>query len=293
MGGLLSVQIRGPRGGCSQQFCCLPTILCNSHLRWQSWYKRPFTTSRLKVQGGTGFILWICSVNFTSTKQQGSDQIEECRLLVIHYSYFVISVNQYIYFGTSCIINQFKKNARNANACDVVEERLIYKRNARGSVGNLLWPILCWYMTYHLYCSSLTVLFMVTMTIPNQVTYFLNHLGPGNTEKQYKTDSHAYWIHLLHFTVLKDTDIKLIHQWQITLLIIHSAGFVVKLFFDLASVAKQDWKFSSVFVLSSVKNYISSAESYMLSASVMICLAIFTYTFTKNYLDEYVHLDKI
>ena len=93
---------------------------------------------------------------------------------------------------------------------------------------------------------------------------------------------------------MKETDAKLIHQWQITLLIIHSAGFVVKLFFDLASVAKQDWKFSSVFVLSSVKNYISSAESYMLSASVyMICLAIFTYTFTKNYLDEYVHLDKI
>ena len=44
---------------------------------------------------------------------------------------------------------------------------------------------------------------------------------------------------------------------------------MVKLFFDLASVAKQDWKFSSVFALSSVKNYISSAENIDIDVIVL------------------------
>ena len=78
-------------------------------------------------------------------------------------------------------MDKFKRSARIATAVEVVEDRLIYRRNVRGSLVNLLWPILCWYMTYHLYLSSLTVLFMVTMTIPSQITYFLNLLGPGKT----------------------------------------------------------------------------------------------------------------
>ena len=77
---------------------------------------------------------------------------------------------------------------------------------------------------------------------------------------------------MIILSVFDSSDVKLIQHWQVTLLIIHSACFVCKIFFDIAILSMQDWQ---------------------LSAGVMLGLGIFTYTFAKNYLDEYVHLEKI
>ena len=64
---------------------------------------------------------------------------------------------------------------------------------------------------------------------------------------------------------------KICH-WQVTIQIFNALSVVLGLFFDLASEHMQDWK---------------------LSAGFTVTISLFIYSFCKNYMEEYVHPEKI
>ena len=65
-----------------------------------------------------------------------------------------------------------------------------------------------------------------------------------------------------------------IRHWQITIRIFNALSVVLRLFFDLAiaSECTQDWK---------------------LCAGFTVTISLFIYSFCKNYMEEYVHPEKI
>ena len=66
--------------------------------------------------------------------------------------------------------------------------------------------------------------------------------------------------------------LKTIHQWQITLLIFAAVGGALKIFLNLMSEGMEDWK---------------------VSASFTLFFGTFIYIYCKNYMEEYVHTEKI
>ena len=68
------------------------------------------------------------------------------------------------------------------------------------------------------------------------------------------------------------SNLDTVHQWQITLLIFAAFGAALKVFVNLASEGMEDWRISACFTL---------------------FLGPFVYIYCKNYMEEYVHPEKI
>ena len=111
----------------------------------------------------------------------GSDSNDNVQLMT--YFYFVISVNQYIFFAITCILTKSRHHDLEPYSIDIIEDKMIQRQNAFSSLGNLLFPSFCWFVTKYNIDFSINILVMAILTIPNQVTYVLNLLGSGNNVK--------------------------------------------------------------------------------------------------------------
>ena len=72
--------------------------------------------------------------------------------------------------------------------------------------------------------------------------------------------------------MLGPSDMLKVRQWQITLLIFAAVGAALKVFLNLGSEGMEDWRVSACFT------------SF---------LGLFIYIYCKNYMEEYVHPEKI
>lgn len=189
---------------------------------------------------------------------------EENGIMMGHYFNFLLTVGQYLYFGFSCIFISVSGCKSNMSTGD------IYSRNVCRTVGNLLFPTFSWFITKNRHhWLSPTVLVMAILSVPNQLAYFINLRSTGMLILQ-------TWLicegKLL--TVLGTSALKKIHQWQITLLIFNGLGVVCKVFCDVA-IAGEDM------------------QDTIISACFTITISIFISSFLKNYMEEYVHPEKI
>ena len=78
----------------------------------------------------------------------------------------------------------------------------------------------------------------------------------------------------MYFTGIGISAVMRVHHWQITLLIFNTLSVVLSVFYDVATASEdmQDWK---------------------LSAGFTFTISLFIYSFLKNYVEEYVHPEKI
>ena len=74
------------------------------------------------------------------------------------------------------------------------------------------------------------------------------------------------------FSVLSTLNLETIHQWQITLLIFAAVGGALKIFLNLMSEGMEYWPVTAFFTL---------------------FFGAFIYVYCKNYMEEYVHPEKI
>ena len=98
-----------------------------------------------------------------------------------HYLYFLVIVNQFIFFGISCIFSRVTENANEKSDDRIIEENSLYKQNASRATGNILYPIFVWICIKHGYYDWFTIsmLLMITASISSQITYFLNPIVAG------------------------------------------------------------------------------------------------------------------
>lgn len=184
--------------------------------------------------------------------------------MIAHYFYFLITVNESIFFSFYCIIAKWKGKQHEVHS----DDKMIYRQNVYSSLANLLFPLCVWSITKYHYHFSLAIWIMAIITIPNEITYFINLKRAGKIQSMGSVLDTIY----NNCSVLGPSDIILIHQWQSTLIIFNAVGVLLKVVLDLASLSLQDWR---------------------LTAGFFITVCLFIFSFCKNYLEEYVHLEKI
>ena len=98
-----------------------------------------------------------------------------------HYLYFLVIVNQFIFFGISCIFSRVTEHTNEKSDDRIIEENSLYKQNASRATGNILYPIFVWICIKHGYYDWFTIsmLLMITASISSQITYFLNPIVAG------------------------------------------------------------------------------------------------------------------
>ena len=98
-----------------------------------------------------------------------------------HYLYFLVILNQFIFFGISCIFSRVTEHTNDKSDGRKVEESILYKQNASRAIGNILYPIFVWICIKHGYYDWFTIsmLLMITASISSQITYFLNPIAAG------------------------------------------------------------------------------------------------------------------
>ena len=111
-----------------------------------------------------------CSVTSSHLYFIDPKHAEECGIMIAHYFNFLVSVSHYIYFGLYCIFTKFSEHNNEMSTSD----KVIYRRNVFGTLGNLLFPLFSWIIIKCLYWFTLTVLVMAIESVPNQLTYFIN-----------------------------------------------------------------------------------------------------------------------
>ena len=98
-----------------------------------------------------------------------------------HYLYFLVLLNQFIFFGISCIFSRVIEHTNEKSDDRKVEENIIYKQNASRAIGNILYPIFVWICIKHGYYDWFTIsmLLMITASVSSQITFFLNPIAAG------------------------------------------------------------------------------------------------------------------
>ena len=98
-----------------------------------------------------------------------------------HYLYFLVLLNQFIFFGISCIFSRVMEYTNEKSDDRKIEENILYKQNASRAIGNILYPIFVWICIKHGYYDWFTIsmLLMITASISSQITYFLNPIAEG------------------------------------------------------------------------------------------------------------------
>ena len=98
-----------------------------------------------------------------------------------HYLYFLVILNQFIFFGISCIFSRVTEHTNEKSDARKVEENILYKQNALRAIWNIFYPIFVWICIKHGYYDWFTIsmLLMITASVSSQITYFLNPIVAG------------------------------------------------------------------------------------------------------------------
>ena len=112
-----------------------------------------------------------------------SDSNGQCEYFIPHYLYILLLFNQYAFFTTSCIFTKVTANKYEKSDEQIMEENVIYKRNAIISIGHIWYPLCAWAYTFRTdYYEYLTIpmLLMVTPAMTSQISCLLNLTSGGN-----------------------------------------------------------------------------------------------------------------
>ena len=90
-------------------------------------------------------------------------------------------VNQYTFFGISCIFTKVTEHRCAPSGDRIIEENIIYKRNALRSIGHIIYPLFNWFLQYNHYYHWFTtsMVLMVVAAMSSQITNLLNLISPG------------------------------------------------------------------------------------------------------------------
>ena len=183
----------------------------------------------------------------------------------------MLLVNQYAFFTGSCIFTKINEDQYAKSEDHIIEENIIYKQNAYRSVGHILYPLFIWdftLRTHYYHWFTVNVLLMVLAAMSSQVSCLLYSTNRG----KWQCPVFSLQLLTINFAVLKQSDMHNIHQWQITLLIFAAVGAAPVLFLNLFNDGMGDWRVSTCFT---------------------IFLGPFIYVYCKNYLEQYVHPEKL
>ena len=103
------------------------------------------------------------------------EHTKECGIMIAHYFNFLWSTSLYLFFGFYCILAKFSDHNNEMSTSD----KVIYRHNCFGTLGNVLFPIFSWCIIKCQYWFTLTVLVISIESLPNQLTYFINLRGTG------------------------------------------------------------------------------------------------------------------
>ena len=193
-----------------------------------------------------------------------SDLEQDCEGMMAHYLFFLCLVNQYIFYYTACM---FAKRAQ------------INPKSGHFKKANLIsmfscfqYPLLSWFCVKYNYHFKITISITAVMTMLKPIMYFYCLLKPEGKEFLISTapvgddnDWHCFPGKL---------NVKLIEQWQSTLLIFISVGQVLNIIGLIQDLSRDD-NDRTIPIISSVS------------------MGIILWSIIRGYLHKYVNLDKI
>ena len=90
----------------------------------------------------------VCYSHLISQSTLFSDSNGQCEYFIPHYLYILLLFNQYAFFTTSCIFTKVTANKYEKSDEQIMEENVIYKRNAIISIGHIWYPLCAWAYTF-------------------------------------------------------------------------------------------------------------------------------------------------